>query len=189
MTTKQRLFSDHYLSNGFNATQAALSAGYSKKTAYSIGEQNLKKVEIKSYISKRVKELLSDTEMASLKILKALDEIIDCDLGDYVQIKTELSEDQIDERGGVIPGREIQRVVFNDTAELNTKVLSEISEGQHGIKIKAQDRLKAIELKGKYLSLWADGINLNNPETDKQILTKEQRRDKILKLSSKLNAK
>lgn len=39
-----------------NATQAAIRAGYAKKTAYSIGEENLRKPEIKSRIETRMAE-------------------------------------------------------------------------------------------------------------------------------------
>jgi len=45
MTIKQRLFCEAYLQNGFNATQAAITAGYSKKTAGSTGPENLEKPE------------------------------------------------------------------------------------------------------------------------------------------------
>ena len=45
MTEKQKLFCEEYLID-LNATQAALRAGYSEKTAYSIGNENLKKPEI-----------------------------------------------------------------------------------------------------------------------------------------------
>lgn len=55
MTEKQKRFCDEYLTD-FNATQAAVRAGYSKKTAYSIGEENLRKPEIKEYIEKRMAE-------------------------------------------------------------------------------------------------------------------------------------
>lgn len=41
MTEKQKLFCEEYLID-LNATQAALRAGYSEKTAYSIGNENLK---------------------------------------------------------------------------------------------------------------------------------------------------
>ena len=44
MTEKQKLFCEEYLID-LNATQAALRAGYSEKTAYSIGNENLKKPE------------------------------------------------------------------------------------------------------------------------------------------------
>ena len=55
MTEKQKRFCDEYLTD-LNATQAAVREGYSKKTAYSIGEENLRKPEIKEYIEKRMAE-------------------------------------------------------------------------------------------------------------------------------------
>ena len=58
LTTKQRLFADEYIKSG-NATEAALKAGYSKRTSYSIGNENLKKPEIKKYIDKKLDEIES----------------------------------------------------------------------------------------------------------------------------------
>lgn len=54
LTPKQRRFADEYIANGCNATAAAKAAGYSKKTAYSIGNENLSKPEIQEYIRERV---------------------------------------------------------------------------------------------------------------------------------------
>ena len=51
LTPKQKAFADNYIANGGNATDAARKAGYSEKTAYSIGQQNLKKLEVSSYIA------------------------------------------------------------------------------------------------------------------------------------------
>lgn len=50
MTDKQRRFCDEYLVD-MNATQAAIRAGYSKRTARQIGNQNLSKFDIKNYIA------------------------------------------------------------------------------------------------------------------------------------------
>lgn len=50
MTEKQKRFCEEYLID-LNATQAALRAGYSEKTAYSIGQRLLKKVEVQNYIA------------------------------------------------------------------------------------------------------------------------------------------
>lgn len=58
LTQKQRLFADEYIKSG-NATEAALKAGYSKRTSYSIGNENLKKPEIKKYIDKKLAEIES----------------------------------------------------------------------------------------------------------------------------------
>lgn len=55
MTAKMQRFCDEYLID-LNATQAAIRAGYSKRTAYSIGVENLKKPEIKAYIDQRMAE-------------------------------------------------------------------------------------------------------------------------------------
>lgn len=55
MTLKQQLFCDEYLID-LNAAQAAIRAGYSKKTARKIGQENLTKPDIKEYIAARMAE-------------------------------------------------------------------------------------------------------------------------------------
>lgn len=55
MTAKQKLFCDEYLID-LNATQAAIRAGYSQKTAGVTGNENLKKPYIKEYIEQRMAE-------------------------------------------------------------------------------------------------------------------------------------
>ena len=52
MTYKQELFIQEYIKTG-NATSSAIKAGYSKKTARAIGQENL----TKPYIKKRIEEL------------------------------------------------------------------------------------------------------------------------------------
>ena len=49
LNEKQKAFAE-YSAACFNATEAAKKAGYSKKTAYSIGNENLKKPEIQKYL-------------------------------------------------------------------------------------------------------------------------------------------
>jgi phage terminase small subunit len=51
LTDKQKAFVREYAIDK-NATQAAIRAGYSKKTAYSIGEENLRKPEIAQELAK-----------------------------------------------------------------------------------------------------------------------------------------
>lgn len=56
LTLKQKRFADEYIISG-NATQSAIKAGYSKKTAGVIAVENLEKPNIKAYIDGRLKEL------------------------------------------------------------------------------------------------------------------------------------
>lgn len=58
LTAKQQRFIQEYLID-FNATQAAIRAGYNKKTAGVIGNENLKKPYIKSAIEKKMAEIES----------------------------------------------------------------------------------------------------------------------------------
>ena len=58
LTAKQRLFADEYIKSG-NATQSAIKAGYSPKTVRSIGQENLTKPDIKSYIEAKMAEIES----------------------------------------------------------------------------------------------------------------------------------
>lgn len=67
MRNKQRAFIEEYLKD-FNATQAAIRAGYSERSAYSIGQENLKKPEIAEAIQARLNELQMGADEA-LKLL------------------------------------------------------------------------------------------------------------------------
>jgi phage terminase small subunit len=62
LNEKQRLFVIEYLKD-FNATQAAINAGYSKKTARSIGQENLTKPDIQAEISRQVDVLLKQAKI------------------------------------------------------------------------------------------------------------------------------
>jgi phage terminase small subunit len=55
LTEKQKRFADYYIETG-NATQSAIKAGYSEKTAKVIGNENLTKPYIRSYIDERLAE-------------------------------------------------------------------------------------------------------------------------------------
>lgn len=68
LTLKQQRFCDEYIICG-NATQAAIKAGYSEKTAYSQGQRLLKNVEIKSVLKKRTEELFDERAMSVAEAL------------------------------------------------------------------------------------------------------------------------
>lgn len=74
LTLKQRKFCDYYLISG-NGTDSAIKAGYSKKTAYAIAEENLRKLEIKAYIDKRRAKHAEKLEITQEMILKNLLEV------------------------------------------------------------------------------------------------------------------
>ena len=94
LTAKQQRFCDEYLID-LNATQAAIRAGYSKKTAYAIGDENLKKPEIKNQIDKRMAEkeaaLIADQD----EVLKYLTEVMRGKSSASVLARDELGADRV----------------------------------------------------------------------------------------------
>ena len=139
LTKKQKLFVEQYLID-LNATQAAIRAGYSEKTAKDIGCENLAKPNIQIEIEKRMKARGQRTEITQDKVLQELAKIGFADVTDFVTI-----EDRI--------------VQVKSTAEMSADkigAIAGIKEGANGIEIKLNDKGKALELIGRHLGMWKD---------------------------------
>ena len=79
LTNKQRVFVEEYLRT-FNATAAAIAAGYSEKTAYNIGHENVRKPEIAAEIQQR----LSERVMSADEVLARTADIARGDLLEWI---------------------------------------------------------------------------------------------------------
>ena len=77
LTPKQDAFVKAYLLNGGNATQAAITAGYSKKTAQAIGTENLCKPLIKDAIEKHQQKSDENYIWSKADKLKRLEKLIE----------------------------------------------------------------------------------------------------------------
>lgn len=76
LTRKQQQFVDEYLID-LNATQAAIRAGYSKKTAGAIGAENLEKPEIAEAIQAAMDERAERTEITADYVLATITDTIE----------------------------------------------------------------------------------------------------------------
>lgn len=84
LTAKQECFVDEYLVD-LNATQAAIRAGYSRRSADKIGPELLGKTGVKEAIRVRQAFLRDRVEIRQLEVLAALAAIAFADMGDYVE--------------------------------------------------------------------------------------------------------
>lgn len=75
MTAKQKRFCEEFVKTG-NATQSAISAGYSEKTANEQGARLLTKVSIKSYIRSLQDEIKNENILDATKMQEVLTSII-----------------------------------------------------------------------------------------------------------------
>ena len=75
LTQKQRRFIDEYIISG-NATQAAIKAGYSKKTAAVTATENLRKPNIKAEIQVRNAEIQSEKTADMTEVMEYLTSVM-----------------------------------------------------------------------------------------------------------------
>lgn len=75
LTVKQQKFIDAFIEQG-NATQAAISAGYSKKTAAQQGAENLKKPYVKAAIDDRLAKIESDKVAGQKEVMEYLTRVL-----------------------------------------------------------------------------------------------------------------
>lgn len=71
MNAKQKRFCDEYLID-CNATQAAIRAGYSPKTAKQIGQENLTKPDLKKYIDEQLERIHNEKTADAQEVLEYL---------------------------------------------------------------------------------------------------------------------
>ena len=138
LTEKQKRFVAEYLVD-LNATQAAIRAGYSPKTANRIGSQNLSKVDVQAEIEKRRATLRNKLEITQEKVIEELAAVAFANGADFAQVtKTGL----------------VRIIPTEDIPQDKRKALASIKEGANGTEIKTYDKVRALELLGKHLGVF-----------------------------------
>ena len=91
LTPKQQAFADYYIECG-NATEAAKRAGYSERTAYSIGNENLSKPEVSAYISERLTEIASKRVANCAEVMEFYTSVMRGEVKDQFGLDASLSD-------------------------------------------------------------------------------------------------
>ena len=134
LTDKQKQFVEEYLVD-LNATQAAIRAGYSEQTAYSIGQRLLKKVEVQEAIQQAQNKRSERTQITQDEVIRRLIENVDISMGKKATVITIPSKS---ENGGVV-GNDVAQFVYEPSAAN-----------------------KALELLGKHLGIFKDGVDITS---------------------------
>ena len=95
LTPKQKKFADEYIKTG-NATQSAIEAGYSKRTAAVIATENLIKPNIKAYIEKCMAEIASNRVMSYTEAVELLTSIARGEEKETVVVATPVSVEKVE---------------------------------------------------------------------------------------------
>jgi len=141
LTPKQQRFVEEYLID-LNATQAAIRAGYSEKTAKVIAAQNLSKLNVQEAIEEAQSKRAEQTQIDAAYVLKRLVEIDQMDVLDIM-----------DNQMKIRPVNEWPKVWRQYVVNLENL---ELSDGEGCFKkIKWPDKVKNLELLGRHVSVGA----------------------------------
>lgn len=160
LTAKQRMFVAEYLID-LNATQAAIRAGYSVKTARQMGEENLSKPDIQGAIQKAMEERAKRTQITQDAVLEKLWKICSDDIKNYLSFKTVKTVVERDDDGK--PIIDYKTVVdLKDSDDIDTWNISEVSLGRDGqFKFKTHCKDNALVQVGKHLGMFNDKMELD----------------------------
>ena len=137
LTPKQGAFIAAYLET-LNASEAARRAGYSEKTAYSIGEELLRKPEISDAIAKARKEHAERNQINADRVLIELARIAFADVGDVLNPDGSPKPlDQIDESA--------------------RRAIADVDPSK---RVKLHDKTRALGLLARHLGLLQDKLTL-----------------------------
>ena len=152
LTPKQAAFVREYLVD-LNATQAAIRAGYSAKTAGQIGDENLKKPEIAAAVQAGMDARSERTEISADYVLMGIREVAERCL----------------EKAPVMVGRGEDRQQLTDDAGRNVWTFD--SSGAN----------RAFELLGKHLKLFTDKVEHGFDRDVAELIA--QRRAKVARMN------
>ena len=160
LTDKQRLFC-HYYMQSFNATQAAIKAGYSEKSAYQIGYQLLQKTSVKAYLKNLKEQQKSELFISQEWVLNRHAQIANSNINDYITPDGTLKKNT--------DGTLIKKITIKSS---KSEVEGSYKENST-VSIELEDRKESLKFLTKYLGLEKeDDSELNDEKTDRDAIIK-----------------
>lgn len=147
LTDKQKKFVEEYLID-LNATQSAIRAGYSPKTANEQGARLLTNVSIQEAISKAMAERSRRTGINQDRIVQELARIAFVKITDVVDPDGEINTNASDDDLACIESYKVE-----DSDSVNG------SSSKREVKLAS--KIKALELLGKHVGMWNDKIQVD----------------------------
>jgi phage terminase small subunit len=162
LNERQQLFCIYY-AKYFNAVKAAMKAGYSRNYSYSRSYELLENVGIKSQITRLKASKFKGAMLEKEDLLQKYIDIAFADITDFVdfgqeevQVMSMYGPIYVEDKntGEKIPLKKIVNTVrFKNSAYVDGTIISEVSQGKDGAKIKLQDKMKALDFLSRHSGL------------------------------------
>jgi phage terminase small subunit len=177
---RKSAFVEAYIANGGNATEAAISAGYSANTARQAGSRLLTQVDIKQQVANRRAELADRYRLTSDRVLEQLGKIV------YADVRK-----AFDKSGNLLAVQDMPDEVAHAITSIEVETMPGKGQDVDGtgmrwigrtVKVKFADKGAAIDKAMKHLGLFKADNQQRNPfermtpeELDKFIAAQEKR--------------
>ncbi len=148
LTDKQKRFVEEYLID-LNATQAAIRAGYSEKTARAIACENLTKLDVQNAISESMKTRSERTKVTQDRVIEELARIA------FLDIREAFNDD-----GNLLPINKMPEHVARAIGGMDIDNVRSIGDDETSQtrKVKILDKRGALELLGKHLAMFTERV-------------------------------
>ncbi len=153
LNEKQKTFCKEYIID-FNGTQAAIRAGYSKKTANEQASQHLAKLNIQQYIKYLIDERSKRTEITADRVIE-----------EYAKIAFIDSKDLYDKDGNLKSINEMDNKQSATIQEINVHLIERNEQRSiNEIKYKLHSKIQALDALAKHTGVYEKDNEQKKPE-------------------------
>ena len=133
LTEKERIFADEYIKTT-NATQSAIKAGYSEKTASSKGSQLLRKVKVRQYIDEVMDKRSKNTIATADEVLQYLSRVMNGEEKDAFGLDVSVADRT---KAAELLGK--RHMLFTDKVKLDAEIEIDISDRMKQARVKSDE--------------------------------------------------
>jgi phage terminase small subunit len=151
MTPKQERFVEEYLVD-LNATQAAIRAGYSARTAREIGRENLDKPDIQAALQTAFAARSKRVEIDQDWVVRRLARIADLDFR------------KLFAKDGIL--RPIHELPEDVASAISSVDVVKRKDGAEEYRVRLPDRIRALDLLGRHLGMFRDRVEVTSRNTE-----------------------
>lgn len=133
LTEKERIFADEYIKTT-NATQSAIKAGYSEKSASSKGSQLLRKVKVRKYIDSVMEKRSKNTIATADEVLEYLTKVMNGEEKDAFGLDASIADRT---KAAELLGK--RHMLFTDKVKLDAEIEIDISDRMKQARVKSDE--------------------------------------------------
>lgn len=167
LTDKQELFCIHYVKS-FNATMAAIKAGYAKESAHVEGSRLLRNAKVSDYIRELKGAMQQELFVEATDLMNYYMKIAFADITDYVtfqrkDVQTGRFDAVLAEDGKTIIDMvprvdSYNEMFFKNSDEIDGTIVAEVKQGRDGVGVKLVDKKWAMDKLDRYFDMFPDAF-------------------------------